>query len=227
MSVQARVKREGGWPTSTSASGPMDIRGMMADLLLAGSLLIEGTAAQCLLARDWENVLVPFPQTGTGREPVDQGSEPKSTGSAIMELRRLSGLTWEQLAVLFGVARRSLHFWANGKRLNAANEEHLRRLLSAIRKTDRGTAEKNRAILLEDRDGAVPLALLSRGAYDEFITLVGVGTGRRQLKPAPLSQGAWEVRKPQLPEELVGALQDRIHRDVGKARPGRAVKIKK
>lgn len=50
-------------------------------------------------------------------------------------LRRLrddSGLTWEQLAKLFGVSRRALHLWANGGRLNTAHEEQLHRLIGVI-----------------------------------------------------------------------------------------------
>ena len=31
-----------------------------------------------------------------------------------------------------------------------------------------------------------------------------------------------EVRMPQKPEELIGALQDPVHRDVGRSRPARA-----
>ncbi|HPC83103.1 MAG TPA: helix-turn-helix transcriptional regulator [Thermoanaerobaculaceae bacterium] len=212
---------------STSASGAMISSPMMAHLLLRGPLYIEGTAARHLLAEDWEHVLVPLPQTSAGRMQPDEEEEAQSTSSAIMELRRLSGLTWEQLATLFNVARRSLHFWASGKPVNAPNEERLRRVLAVVRKADRGFASKNRAMLLEDRDGVVPFDLLARGKYETFIELVGTGPGRRELKLAPLSPEALEARKPQPPEELVGALQDRVHVDVGRARPGRAVKIKK
>jgi transcriptional regulator with XRE-family HTH domain len=194
---------------------------------LLGSFFIEGTAARHLLAEDWEHVLVPLPQTSAGRMQPEEDAEAQSTSSAIMELRRLSGLTWEQLATLFNVARRSLHFWASGKPVNAPNEERLRRVLAVVRKADRGFAAKNRAMLLEDRDGVVPLDLLARGEYEMFIESVGAGPGRRELELAPLSSEALEARRPQPPEELVGALQDRVHLDVGRARPGRAVKIKK
>ena len=32
----------------------------------------------------------------------------------IFELRRLTGFTWDELALLLSVTRRSLHLWANG-----------------------------------------------------------------------------------------------------------------
>jgi len=213
--------------SGTSASGAMISSPMLAHLLLRGPLYVEGTAARNLLAEDWEHVLVPLPQTSAGRTQVEDEQDAQSTSSAIMELRRLSGLTWEQLASLFNVARRSLHFWASGKPVNAPNEERLRRVLAVVRKADRGFAAKNRAMLLEDRDGVVPFDLLARGENETFIELVGTGPGRREVKLAPLSPEALEARRPQPPEELVGALQDRVHVDVGRARPGRAVKIKK
>lgn len=36
-----------------------------------------------------------------------------------------SGLTWEQIAKLFTVSRRSVHLWLSGGRMSARNEEHL------------------------------------------------------------------------------------------------------
>ena len=42
------------------------------------------------------------------------------------------------------------------------------------------------------------------------------GPGRREVKLAPLSPEALEARKPRPPEELVGALQDRVHVEKGK-----------
>jgi DNA-binding transcriptional regulator YiaG len=201
---------------STSASGSMVSSSMMAHRPLRGSLHIEGTTALHLLGEDWEHELVPLPQTNAGRMQIEEEEKTQSTSSAIMELRRLSGLTWEQLATLFNVARRSLHFWASGKPVNASNEEHLRRVLAVVRRADRGFAAKNRSILFEDRDGVVPFDLLARGEYDTFIDLVLTGPGRREVKLAPLSPEALEARKPQPPEELVGALQDRVHVEKGR-----------
>jgi transcriptional regulator with XRE-family HTH domain len=227
MSALAGFRGQGGGLFSTSASGAMGSPPLDAPLLFLGTLCIEGTAAHPLPAEDHERVHAPLSQTGAGLAPMEAGAGPKNTSSAIMELRRFTGLTWEQLAGLFGVARRSLHFWASGKPVNAPNEERLRRVLAVVRKADRGFAAKNRALLFEDRDGAVPLDLLAHGEYDAFIALVGAGPGRRELNLMPLSPEALEARKPPPPWQLVGALQDSVHRDVGRARPARALKTKK
>lgn len=84
-------------------------------------------------------------------------AEVEPAGVAIAELRRRSGLTWDQLARLFNVSRRALHFWASGKPMTPSNEEHLQRVLSALRKIDRGSASANRSILLRvERTAAWP-----------------------------------------------------------------------
>ncbi|WP_419950972.1 helix-turn-helix domain-containing protein [Candidatus Palauibacter sp.] len=80
----------------------------------------------------------------------------EATRAAVSELRRISGLTWEQLAELFGVSRRSVHCWASGKPLNAANHERLMRVLDVVRDADRGTAHSTRAALLEAREARPP-----------------------------------------------------------------------
>lgn len=228
MSLQTYEGGEGMSPSfSTSAAGAMAASPALTRVVLRGPFYTEGTAARSVSSDEWENMLVLPPQTSTGRTYAEEAEEPQSTSSAIMELRRLTGLTWEQLAKMFGVARRSLHFWASGKPVNAPNEERLRRVLAAVRKADRGNASRNRAVLLEDRDGVVPFDLLARGEIETFIELVGAGPGRREPKLTPLSPEAQEARKPRPPEELVGALQDRVHVDHGRVRPGRALKTKK
>lgn len=136
-------------------------------------------------------------------------------------------MTWEQLARVFGVSRRSLHFWASGQPINAPNEEHLRRLLAVLRQADRGSAQGNREMLLHERNGIIPLDLLSEKRHDEFLQLVGEGPGRRHIKLTPLSREAREARearKPLPPEQLIDALQDRVHRDPGRGRAARTVR---
>ena len=89
------------------------------------------------------NGIAPYSRSSGGQTtagaPVPLVAAP--AGAVIGELRRLSGLTWDQLARLLGVSRRSVHFWASGKPMAQSNEEHLRRLLAVVRKVDRGFCE--------------------------------------------------------------------------------------
>jgi transcriptional regulator with XRE-family HTH domain len=145
----------------------------------------------------------------------------------IGELRRLSGLTWDQLGRLLGVSRRSLCFWASGKVMAPANEEHLHRVLETIRKINRGTAAANRAVLLAvSKDGASTFDLFADGQYDRVIAGVGVGGAPERPAPKPLSQAARDARKPPPPEELVNALQASVHREIGRPRAARSVKVR-
>ena len=213
-------------PLPTSAGGPIHTASGPHIIVIRGALYSFGTAARSLSIEDWGQTLG-LPQTSSSVWTGGEGDpDPLDPGAAISELRRLAGLTWEQLARVFGVARRSLHFWASGKPINAANEERLRRLLAALRQADRGAADVNRAMLLRDHDGVLPIDLLAEGSFDEFLSLVGRGPGRRRLELTPLSAEAREARKPPPPEELVEALHDRVHRDVGRGRAARTVRNK-
>lgn len=146
-------------------------------------------------------------------------------GPAIAELRRLSGLTWDQLARLFNVSRRSLHFWASGKAMTSSNEEHLQRLLAVLRHIDRGSAGANRtALLAAGEDGAIPFDLLVAEQYERVVGLLGSGDVRR-VRPRKLSAQAMAMRTPPPPEALMGALQDRVHPTSGRLLATKAVRI--
>lgn len=145
---------------------------------------------------------------------------------SIGELRRLSGLTWDQLARLFKVSRRSLHFWASGKPMTSSNEAQLQRLLQLVRKLDHGSASANRAALFRIReDGVALFDLLVAGAYEQVLSLLGAShpVSARPPKPAAATLAA---RAPRPPEELVGALQDRVHHDRGPVRAAKSVRIR-
>lgn len=145
---------------------------------------------------------------------------------AIGELRRLSGLTWEQLAELFGVSRRALHFWASGRPMASHNAEHLRRSLAVVRMLDRGSAAENRALLLGYANNGVRAAeMLANGEYEQVIELLGPGRGHR-VAPPKLSAAARATRAPRPPAELVDARQDSIRSEVGAARAAKSVKVR-
>lgn len=129
---------------------------------------------------------------------------------AIFELRRLTGLTWEELAEMMSVSRRSLHLWANGQRIYASNEKRLRDLISAMRSLDRGTARENRALLVSRRpDGRVFSDLLRDKRFDEALALAGSGQGR----PKP-DGGAALTRSSQVSiADSFNTRSDRVHMD--------------
>jgi DNA-binding transcriptional regulator YiaG len=148
-----------------------------------------------------------------------------SSQATVNELKQLSGLTWEQLAKIFNVSRRSLHFWASGKPISPFNEEHLRRLLATIRYINRGSADINRSALLQPQQGStIPLDLLIAGKYEEVKRLLGAGKTVEKSVLKPLSPEAIASRIPPRPEDLVGALNDTIHKEVGRSRPAKTTR---
>lgn len=148
--------------------------------------------------------------------------------AAIVELRRRSGLTWEELAALFGVSRRSVHFWASGKPMNSSNEEALNRLLHVVRHIDRGASAATRSALMSiQADGATPFDLLAEGGYQEVMLRLGQGDGPGAPARPQLHAGSNPLWAPPSPDRLVGAVHDTAHVRSGRARAGRSVKIRK
>jgi transcriptional regulator with XRE-family HTH domain len=198
--------------TSTSAAGPMRPSSRWSLILLGGLSLVDTTNAKAFPAAS-HPPLLPLIQTNSGL----RASRPRSASTELQELRRLSGLTWDQLARLFGVDRRSLHFWASGKPLSPHNEERLQRLLATIRKLDQGRATENRARLLGACvNGIIPFDLLVEGRFDEVLALLGPGSSRSRVQAAPLSAEARLTRKPPAPTALLGALQEPAHVEKGR-----------
>lgn len=199
---------------STSAAGAMLMRQVREPVVLAGCMFVGlGTSTASAAPRDIEWCISSALEQTTAGAAV---SSTQSAGVAIGELRRLSGLTWEQLARLFGVSRRSLHFWASGKPMTPSNEEHLQRVLAVLRKVDRGSSSAMRTALLGVReDGSIPFDLLAERDYERVVALLGLG-GSARMVPTKASDESRAPRAPRPPEELVGALQDRIHPTSGR-----------
>lgn len=151
-----------------------------------------------------------------------------STGSAITELRSVSGLTWEQLAGLLQVSRRALHFWATDKQMHPANELRLQRLLSAIRRIDRGSSSENRALLFAPlEDGVMPYDLLRDGQFEEAVERLGERRAAVQRATVRPSNEEHERRRPPPPAEMLGALQDTIHKEAGRVVRAKPVRRKR
>lgn len=161
-----------------------------------------------------------FTVISTSSKEATQKAE--ATRKAINELRKLSGLTWDQLAKLFNVSRRSLHFWASGQRLSSFNEESLNRLLGTIRYIDRGSADINRGLLMSPGSDGKPLIdLLAMGEYEKIKQILDTGNAPQKTQLVSLSEDTRISHMPPNPADLVDALQEPIHHDVGRTRPAR------
>jgi hypothetical protein len=206
---------------STSAAGTFFARQVREPLIVGLIAVGIGTSTHPLPAVIALQASRPQQQTTSGvsielREPAP---------TAIAALRRLTGFTWEQVAKLFGVSRRSVHFWASGSRMANDNRAHLERVLETVRFIDRGSAAENRgAILASTADGTTLLDQLATGHYDAVIAALGPGRQRVASTTAALSPFAKAARLPHPPEELVDAYHERVHEESGPTRAGRSVR---
>ena len=216
-----------GTTSSTGRAGIRD-RASLSVIMVSGALSIAGTSS-AEPTRIWGAPYVHESDTtagGPSRDPVaiQIEIETEATRQAVSELRRISGLTWKQLAGLFGVSRRSVHFWASGKPLNATNHQRLMRVLDVVRGADRGTARSTRAALLDARKGTTAFELLADQRFRE----ARVALGRRRTRLVPvltqLSAAAQAARKPLPPDELYDAKSDRVHQEPGRARAARTAR---
>jgi transcriptional regulator with XRE-family HTH domain len=118
--------------------------------------------------------------------PVAQASS-----QPLFELRRLSGLSWEQLAEMIGVERRSVHNWAAGKTIALKNQQRIGELLNFVRYMDRGSAHENATLLLGPTPvGRTLFQLLAKGEFTLARTVTARGSGRFQ----PTTAGEGDTR---------------------------------
>jgi hypothetical protein len=103
----------------------------------------------------------------------------------VYALRRLTGLSWAQIASLMRVQPRTVHYWATGREISPKNEERLARILAAVMWIDRGSSSQNRSLLLSPhQDGSTYFDLLKEERHEELKRRVGRGPGsRRRLEP--------------------------------------------
>ena len=210
--------------TGTSAVGNMRSGVWPAALVLAVGMGL-GTSASPGFAPSWSTPAsiqpaghvsgeTPAGVHGAIRSGMDSVRQRADQGKLVMELRRVSGLTWEQMARLFSVSRRTLHFWASGKPMLPAHEERLVRVLATVRRVDRGSAVATRRALMSiTTSNELPFDLLAAGRFQELVVHLGIGKPRRSPMLTPLSDKEREARRPIPPSVAADALHGRAHRD--------------
>lgn len=206
---------------STSAAGAM-LAPKLSDVIVVG-LIMAGLNIPTMASAS--PTAIPAARATVQTTAGASVPIPDTTTASIAELRKLSGLTWDQLARLFDVSRRSVHFWASGKAMTSSNEERLHRTLGVIRKIDRGSATANRnALLANAADGNVPFDLLASGQYDRVFELLGAGSAPRARSAKP-SLEAVAARAPRPPGELAEALHDRVSPASGRLLAAKPVRV--
>lgn len=64
--------------------------------------------------------------------PPTQFQVPTRPALSLAEVRRLSGLSWQQIANAVGVSRRAVHYWSNGGNIAAVHQERLNELAAEV-----------------------------------------------------------------------------------------------
>lgn len=147
-----------------------------------------------------------------------------SSAEAILELRRLSGLTWDELARLFDVSRRAVHHWASGSTMTAAHLHHVHQTLHLVRRLSQGASSLSRErILTPLPSGASCLDLLRAGDYAGVESVLGGTLAVPQVwKVSSSDVGA----HPPLAAAL-SSLEDRPFRSVRSSRAAKTVRTPK
>jgi len=144
----------------------------------------------------------------------------------VSELRRLSGLTWDQVASLFDVSRRAVHHWASGKPMTAEHEVHLQRILASLRTLHHGSAQPNRQMLFASAGpgGASIFDLLRERKYEQVVEVVGPP----QAGPPVGSQLVVSAdRLPPKPEQLISTVDEAFDIKPSPRKRARAVRVKR
>lgn len=126
--------------TATTGTRPNPAIGALTSALLATGLMWGATgvvmpSGSRIADTSWTTMSIPARQVPDSAETVRR-------------LKDYSGLSWDQLAALFGVTRRAVHFWVNGGNLSAPNLVRLRRVAQVIDGLDAESPRERRAALI-------------------------------------------------------------------------------
>lgn len=161
---------------------------------------------------------------------VTQGStlERASSEAPVSELRRRSGLTWEQLAETMKVDRRTMHLWEAGRNMRPAHEERLQQILQVVRFADRGSASATRSVLLDASLGQSIKDLITQDRMQEATErAIALQKTASPMRPTRLSGDAKEDRRPLPLSGRFSLKNDPVQVSAKPSKPARITKIRK
>jgi hypothetical protein len=130
---------------------------------------VRATTAFSVVPRR-ELVLLIDPSATSGAhvwiEPATQTAR-----EVLNEIKGASGLTWDQVARIMGVSRRSVHMWLNAKPMASENEERVHRVRQIIGQLGRRSQLETRSRLLDTSDGDSVFRLLVEQDDDGALAL--------------------------------------------------------
>lgn len=186
--------KEASQGTSAHLGGFVSAGRSQAIVLLAAEELLEASTT-AYPAPAWEDVSAE--DAWTQHVPWRRPDEPRWGAEVVTEIRQRSGLTWEQIARLVGVARRSLHLWAKGRSISAPNADRLRQVLALVRSVDTGDPKTTKDRLLTPSDHGQSL-------FEAFTVERGTREARAKRRPPRLSPEVRERRRAFSFVELLG-----------------------
>lgn len=159
-----------------------------------------------------------FPTTASEAVP--------STARGILAIRQIADLTWDETAKVFGVSRRTVHLWANGRHPSGDQERKLNRVLGILSPYQSlGPSLLREKLMASSKPGTLFFDLLCNGEFEVFQEACSGADETRKFAPPPLSL---EVRGNTSPSPvlLLDALQDRPVA-AGKALANKTVRLKR
>jgi hypothetical protein len=170
-----------------------------------------------------KSVILSISETTANTHVFDSGTPTvfhDDGNKSLFEIRRLSGLNWDQIAEMLAVDRRSVHNWAAGKPMALKNRQRLGSLLAALRYIDRGSARATGNLLLSPAlAGQTFLQLAASGRYEEMMSRAGEGIGRAKQRRLPIEPESVPYASGHFGRELEAAGNDSIGEVVVTSRP--------
>lgn len=127
---------------------------------------------------------------------ADKTFKKSSPSELVQGIRLLGGMTWAQVAEIFGVSLRAVFDWSAGKAVAAQHHQRLGNVFATLEYIDRGSAEENINLLMSaSKDGRTCFELLKTDQCDLVRAVAGEGP-KRPLYEKKLSEEAIEYNAP-------------------------------